>query len=83
MILRAKILPKYLDEILRGKKSYEYREIEGIELDDGKRKITFEVLSIDENVTIDFLKKHFPDIKWGKSPKIRIWIGNKISEVIL
>jgi len=78
MILRCKIYPKYLDEILEGKKNIEYREIEGIEFDDGNRKIMFNVKNIDNFADIDFLKKNFPDVKWGDKLKLRIFLDGVI-----
>lgn len=75
MMLKAKIKPKYLDEIIKGKKQFEYREIEGMEFDDGNRKAIFEVIDVDDKIDDNFLETHFPDIKWGNKPKIRILIG--------
>lgn len=78
MILRCKIYPKYLNDILEGKKSIEYREIEGIEFDDGNRKIKFNVKNIDNLIDTDFLKKNFPDVKWSDKLKLRIFLGELI-----
>jgi len=78
MILRCKIKPKYLNDILEGRKSIEYREIEAIEFDDGNRKIAFNVKNIDNLIDTDFLKKNYPDVKWGDKLKIRIFLGNVI-----
>ena len=77
MLLKAKIKKEYLDQILSGNKQIEYREIEGIEFDDGTRKIIFDVKSIDTLTDNDFLKTNYPDVKWNDKLKVRIFLGNK------
>jgi len=78
MMLKCKILPKYLDEILQGRKQIEYREIEGIEFNDGTRKVVVNIKNIDNLIDNDFLIDNYPDIKWGDKLKIRIFLGSVI-----
>jgi len=78
--LRCKIYPKYLDLILNGKKKHEYREVEGIEFNDGKRKVLVEIASIHE-VHEDYAKpirKKYPDVPWQNKPMIEIELGKVI-----
>jgi len=77
MMLRAKIKPKYLDLALEGKKQVECREIEGIELSDGKRTVTFAVTEIDspDDATRHELYRRYPDVPWTRGLMVRIWLG--------
>ena len=47
MKLKARISPQALDEILSGRKVWEYRGIETITLTDGKRKKTFFISDVE------------------------------------
>lgn len=77
MKLRCKIYPKYLDEILNGMKTMEYREIESIEFDDGKRKVLMEVIKVfDTGITNEEkIRKRYPDVPWKNKPMICIELG--------
>lgn len=83
MMLRCKILPKYLDDILNGRKDIEYREIEGIEFNDGTRTVVLNVLDIEvlDDEKAEFLSDNFPDVKWGKKMKVKIILGNKVKVI--
>ena len=81
MLLKGKIKPHYLDLILQGKKICEFREIEGMELTDGERTVTFEVTEIDtcDEPTMRAIQNRYPDVKFNPSrPLARIWLGRKI-----
>jgi len=81
MKLRAKILNKYLKQILEGKKKVEYRQVESIILVDEQRKeYEFEVENIrDAWYTIDMLKFRYPDVPWDDNlPTIAIELGRRI-----
>ncbi len=64
MKLRAKISPKYLDQIVRGEKAWEYRQIETITLvcPDG-RIAEFGVGRLDI-VSAEIVAKYHPDVPW-------------------
>ena len=66
MKLKAKIKPKYLDEILSHNKKVEYRQFDEIELDDGKRVATF---GVDEITRLPFsaareVMRNHSDVNW-------------------
>ena len=84
MMLKAKIKPKYLDHILEGKKMCEFREIEGMELTDGERTVTFDVTEIDlcDEPTRQAIQMRYPDVRLTdkKYPLARIWLGKQIKK---
>ena len=76
--LKAKIFPKYLDDILSGIKKCEYREIESIELTDGKRTFIFDVVGLEiptdeERKGIELCQGR--DVKWTGKPMLVIELG--------
>lgn len=85
MNLKCKIYPKYLDEIIKGKKKYEYREIESIEFDDGNRKIMVDVISVWglSKFSAESTRGRYPDVPWQNKPMIGIELGKKIEEELV
>lgn len=82
MKLRCKIRQKYMEEILKGRKVYEYRQIESIVLEDAHgREYEFEVkdIKILSRRNIEALKLNFPDIEWKDDLiTIRIRLGKRL-----
>ena len=72
MKIKAKIRPEYLDEILSGKKEFEYRQIEYMELTDGQRTVRAKVSRI-----VDFdpvaerrIRARYPEVCWESDLRI-------------
>jgi hypothetical protein len=66
MIFRAKILPKYLSQILNNEKNTEIRQISEIELDDGERTATILIRDIEHiphQLEADIRAEH-QDVPW-------------------
>ena len=65
MIIRAKIRPRYLDEIVEGKKTMEFRQIEDFILTDGRRTVHTAVLNIENAGALkrEIMAK-YPSIPW-------------------
>jgi len=80
MKLKCKIYPKYLDDILNKEKNWEFREIESIIFDDGKRKVEVDVLFVGAVLNTEDVKESYPDVKWGNKPIIRIELGKILKE---
>lgn len=82
MKLKAKIYPKYLDDILSGEKLLEHRQIESITLTDGKREIEIDVprmYVVNEDSTIDHIMSQHPDVKWNDTkPILELVLGDTI-----
>lgn len=65
MKLKCKIKNKYLEQILRGEKKTEYRQIESIILvDEQGREYEFEVKEIYSFPYVARLRKEYPDVPW-------------------
>ena len=83
MKLHAKIKSKYLDKILSGEKTCEYRQFESIELrDEGGRTAEFDIVRID-NVADPYLEvvRDHPDIDWDEDkPIYKIKLGKQIKK---
>jgi len=88
MKLRAKILEKYLKQILEGKKKVEYRQVESIILvDEQQKEYEFEVKDIQDSrrsATYPFgilwyVKRGYPELQWDDNlPTIAIRLGRRI-----
>jgi len=81
MKLRAKILNKYMKQILEGKKKAEYRQVESIILvDEQGKEYEFEVKDVtDVFLAVNSLRKKYPDISWKDNlPTIAIELGKRI-----
>ena len=84
MKLRAKIKNKYMKQILSGRKTVEYRQIESMVLtDEDGNEYEFEVKDI-ENMTYYYfflpeLMEKYPDVPWKDDlPTIEIVLGERI-----
>ena len=82
MKLQAKIKSKYLDKILSGEKTCEYRQFESIELrDEDGRTAEFDIVRIDD-VTDPYLEvvlRDHLDIDWDEDKLIyKIKLGKQI-----
>ncbi len=80
MKLRAKIERKYLEQILRGEKEYEYRQLESIILVDKEtgEEFEFEILDI-EKIDVKEVKKRYPDVPWKEGLlTVAIKLGRRI-----
>jgi hypothetical protein len=91
MMLKAKINREYLDQIISGNKSTEYRQIEGILLSDGNRTLEADVRSIKGlslSQRYDVMRR-YPAVRWKTDQQIfafeirprKLWIGNSLSKV--
>ena len=91
MMLKAKIKREYMDQIVNGEKTTEYRQIEGLLLSDGNRTLKVRVrnihmLNIAEQMRI---MQRYPDVKWSKHQGIfafdiepeALWIGSRKAQV--
>ena len=88
MKLRAKILRKYLEEILRGKKKIEYRQVESIILvDEQGKEYEFEVTYVQDSRrcatyplgVLWYVKRNYPELQWDDNlPTIAIELGRRI-----
>lgn len=91
MKLTCKITPKYMQQILDGKKNIEYRQVESIIFKCGEdKKYEFEVSDISvypkekdlpyPNVTRQ-LRKRYPDIDWRDDLQtFAIFLGKRVKE---
>lgn len=76
MKIRAKIKPNYLDDILKGKKDFEYRQVEELILTDGQRTLHTEVLDIRKESPkyAEETKRIFKNLPWD--PELDIYAIN-------
>ena len=79
MKLKCKIKDKYLQMILQGIKTKEYRQVESIIfVDEQGKEYEFEVISIIPAVT-SHLMEDYPDIDWKYNlPSLQIELGKRI-----
>ena len=91
MWLKAKIKSKYLDEILSGRKRVEYRQVEGLELSDGKRIVKCKVIRLNIYncgtksylLQVMDLQSKYPDVEWNEElPILVIYLGKPENSVI-
>lgn len=83
MKIRAKVFSKYLDQLLSGEKTKEFRQFESMILtDENGREAEFDISSVikDGNVYADLkLRKQYPDVPWIDGKKIyTIYLGKRI-----
>ena len=83
MKLYAKIMSKYLDQILNGERTKELRQFESITLtDETGREATFAIkyITIDGNVEFDQkTRKAHPDIPWKDGLRIhKVYLGQRL-----
>lgn len=64
MKIEARINPKYLDDILAGRKTAEYRQVEELILTDGHRALHTRVKAIKEAEDPEAIKKSHPLVPW-------------------
>ena len=77
MKLKARILPEFLTQILRGDKQIEIRALETITLTDGKREHTFNITGIDQQDT-DLWAMSLPGLFNYDHPIIAIYLGKEV-----
>lgn len=85
MKLRAKIYPKYLNQILNGDKSVEVRQIESMILVNSEtgEEFEFEVRDVEKTTDLKLIQKVFPDVKWNPDlPTIMIDLGDIIKKEV-
>jgi len=72
MKLYAKILPKYLDRILKGEKSIDYRQFESIVFENTEtgERIEFDIEKIITRINQGPLKIVYKDIPWHQGKHI-------------
>ena len=73
MLIKAKIKPKYLDDIIEGRKRQEYRQIEDFILYDGRRTLHTVVKNISSAGALSKeIMAKYPDVPW--IPELPIFI---------
>jgi hypothetical protein len=74
MKLTAKILPKYLDQLLSGVKKFELRQFESITLTDGTRSVEFDISFIEEppEKFLEEYKQIYSDVKWDEDKPVYV-----------
>lgn len=87
MKLKAKISKKYLNQIISGEKTIEYRNVESIILSDGKRTREYKVeaLYAFNPITANFdnkmgwMRNRFKDVVWkDNEPLLEIYLGDRV-----
>jgi len=82
MKFKCKIKNKYLEQILRGEKKTEYRQIESIILvDEQGKEYEFEVTDVYAYPSLYWLRKEYPDVPWKDElwrATIAIELGRRI-----
>ena len=79
MKLRARIRAKYLDEIIAGKKTCEYRQIESMELTDEKGRVKTFIVNNITYASLDDVRYAYPDVPWVEDePVYKIGLGEEV-----